>query len=77
MRKLLNRKIRQQGGICAICHEEFTDFNDIVPDHKNPKGMGGRGEMIIRTISRQHIGGVTKKKHQAEWNDLRPISRLI
>ena len=31
MRKLLNRKIRQQGGICAICHEEFTDYNDIVP----------------------------------------------
>ena len=28
-------------GICAICHEEFTDYNDIVPDHKNPKGMGG------------------------------------
>jgi hypothetical protein len=31
MRKLLNRKVRQQGGICAICHEEFTDYNDIVP----------------------------------------------
>src|SRR5215472_6655177 len=41
MRKLLNRKIRQQTGICAICHEEFTHYNDIVPDHKNPKGMGG------------------------------------
>jgi hypothetical protein len=44
MRKLLNRKVRQQAGICAICHEEFTDYNDIVPDHKNPKGMGGPGE---------------------------------
>lgn len=31
MRKLLNRKIRQQAGICAICHEEFGDYNDIVP----------------------------------------------
>jgi hypothetical protein len=41
MRKLLNRKVRQQAGICAICHEEFTHYNDIVPDHKNPKGMGG------------------------------------
>ena len=41
MRKLLNRKIRQQGGICAICHEAFTDYNHIVPDHKNPKGMVG------------------------------------
>lgn len=31
MRKLLNRKVRQQAGICAICHEEFTDYNDVVP----------------------------------------------
>jgi hypothetical protein len=41
MRKLMNRKVLQQGGICPICHEEFTDYNDIVPDHKKPKGMGG------------------------------------
>ena len=41
MRKLLNRKIREQAGICTICHEEFTEYNDVVPDHRNPKGMGG------------------------------------
>lgn len=41
MRKLLNRKIREQAGICAICREEFTDYNDVGPDHLNPKGMGG------------------------------------
>lgn len=41
MRKLLNRKIVEQNGICPVCHEEFTDYNDIVPEHKNPKGMGG------------------------------------
>ena len=41
MRKLLSRKIVEQDRKCAICHEEFTDYNDIVPDHKNPKGMGG------------------------------------
>ena len=41
MRKLLNRKIREQARICTICHEEFTDYNDVVPDHRNPKGMGG------------------------------------
>ncbi len=41
MRKLLNRKIRQQAGVCALCHEVFTDYNDIVPDHRDPKGMGG------------------------------------
>ena len=31
MRKLLNRKIVEQNRICLICHEEFTDYNDIVP----------------------------------------------
>ena len=41
MRKLLNRKIVEQNRICAICHHEFTDYNDVVPDHKDPKGMGG------------------------------------
>jgi hypothetical protein len=41
MRKLLNVKIRQQAGICAICHEKYTDYNDVVPDHRDPKGMEG------------------------------------
>lgn len=41
MRKLLNQKIIDQGKKCAICHEEFSDYNDIVPDHRDPKGMGG------------------------------------
>ena len=41
MRKVMNRKIVEQKRMCAICHIEFTDYNDIVPDHKNPKGMGG------------------------------------
>jgi hypothetical protein len=31
MRKLLNRKIVEQDRKCAICHEDFTDYNDIVP----------------------------------------------
>src|SRR6266478_6530992 len=34
MRKLLNRKIVEQDRKCALCHEEFTDYNDIVPDPK-------------------------------------------
>jgi len=41
MRKLLNRKIVEQEKQRAICHEEFTDYNDIVPDHIDPEGMGG------------------------------------
>jgi 5-methylcytosine-specific restriction endonuclease McrA len=41
MRKLLNRKIVEQDGKCAICRAAFTDYNEIVPDHIEPKGMGG------------------------------------
>ena len=41
MRKLLDRKIIAQNGICTLCDEGFTSCSDIVPDHKNPRGMGG------------------------------------
>jgi hypothetical protein len=41
MRKLLNRKIIEQDRKCAICQQEFMDYHDIVPDHRDPKGMGG------------------------------------
>jgi hypothetical protein len=41
MRKLMNRKITAQNGICGICREKFTDYSDIVPDHISPRGMGG------------------------------------
>jgi hypothetical protein len=41
MRKLMNRKIVEQNGVCPICSEEFTEYEDVVPDHRNPKGMGG------------------------------------
>ena len=40
MRKLLNRKVAEQGGKCGICHEPFTDCGEIVPDHIEPRGMG-------------------------------------
>ena len=41
MRKLLNRKITDQNRRCALCDTLFTNYDDIVPDHINPKGMGG------------------------------------
>ena len=41
MRKLLNRKTVEQDGKCAICRAPFTEYNEIVPDHIEPKGMGG------------------------------------
>jgi hypothetical protein len=41
MRKLMDRKIAAQNGICALCKQRFTDYGDIVPDHISPRGMGG------------------------------------
>ncbi len=41
MRKLLHQKIAEQEAKCAICKTAFTDYSEIVPDHIEPKGMGG------------------------------------
>ena len=39
MRKLLNRKISEQAGRCPICHKEFAEYSDIIPDHHVPSGI--------------------------------------
>src|SRR5579864_4749413 len=36
MKKLLKRKIAEQGKKCGICGDPFTDFKDVVPDHFDP-----------------------------------------
>jgi hypothetical protein len=41
MRKLMDRKIATQNSEFTICKEKFTDYSDIVPDHINPRGIGG------------------------------------
>lgn len=40
LRRLLNRKIVEQERICALCEKEFTEYQDIVADHVEPRGMG-------------------------------------
>jgi hypothetical protein len=54
MRRLLNRKVVQQNSECALCRVKFANYNDIVPDHINPRGMGGA---LAQRPSRQHSGG--------------------
>jgi hypothetical protein len=41
MRRLAKLKIAEQQNRCAICGREFKRFQDVVPDHIQPKGMGG------------------------------------
>ena len=67
MRKLLKRKIVEQNGICALCHEEFTDYNDVVPDHKSPKGMGGAFRDDHPDNIRQRTIGAMEKRDQPGW----------
>jgi hypothetical protein len=62
MRKLLNRKIAEQNRSCALCDTPFTNYDDIVPDHINPKGWEELGVTTIRRTSRQSIDGATVKK---------------
>ena len=48
VRKLLNRKIVEQDGECAICHKEFTHYNDIVPDHTQGDGRRSSSQAALR-----------------------------
>jgi hypothetical protein len=57
MRRLLNRKIVEQNQQCAICQVAFTNYNDIVPDHIDPRGMGGsRRDDHPENIQAVHFG---------------------
>src|SRR5271166_4983946 len=68
MRKLLNRKVVEQAGKCGICHHEFADCSDIVPDHTDTrKGWEEPGEMTIRKTSKPCIGGATGRRVPSDW----------
>lgn len=41
MDKVLIKKVDEQKGECSICFEPLTDMGDVVPDHKEPRGMNG------------------------------------
>jgi len=36
--KAAKSEIVEQNRVCPICHEGITDYNDVVPDHRGPKG---------------------------------------
>jgi len=68
IRKLTDRKIVAQNGVCALWKGQFTDYNDIVPDHINPAGWEEHGGTIIPTTSRRFTGGATGKRVPAGDN---------
>jgi hypothetical protein len=72
MRKLLDRKIVAQSGKCDLCNRQFTDYGDVVPDHINPRGMGGAWRDDHPETFKPFTGGATGEKGRAEC-DLRPV----
>lgn len=40
-RKVIMRKLDANGHTCGICDKPIEDMRDVVPDHIEPKGMGG------------------------------------
>lgn len=41
LNRRLKIKLKEQNSICGICNFPIEDFRDCVPDHREPKGMGG------------------------------------
>jgi 5-methylcytosine-specific restriction endonuclease McrA len=55
MRKVLLKKIEEQGGICALCELPFESLIGIAPDHIKPKGMNSaRGDDRAENIQATH-----------------------
>jgi len=77
MRKLLNRKIVEQNGICPICEEKFTDYADVVPDHKQCKGMGGAWRDDHRDNIQATHWCAMERKDQPECDDRRVLDTPV
>ncbi len=68
MRRLLTQKIREQNSRCAICGRQFRRCEDAVPDHIEPKGMGGaRHDDHPDNIQAVHRGCNFRKGSKRDW----------
>jgi 5-methylcytosine-specific restriction endonuclease McrA len=49
-RRTLFKRVEMQAGLCAICQKHFSDMDDVVPDHRQPRGMNGsrRDDRLIQ-----------------------------
>ena len=65
MRKLLNRKIVEQDGKCAICHKNLPTAATSYRTTDTRKEWEEPGETTIRTTSKPCIGGATPKRDRA------------
>jgi hypothetical protein len=78
MRKLLDRKIVAQNGICGICKEKFTDYSDVVPIISAPVAWAAPGATIIPTTFRPCTGGATARRDQRTSEDgYQPVMAIV
>ena len=52
-----------------FAHCEFTDYNDVVPDHKIPKEWEGRSATTTFRMSEPSTGGAIQKRVRPEFLD--------
>jgi hypothetical protein len=72
MRKLVDRKIVAQNGICGICKEKFTNYSDVVPDHIMCfKAYLCRAESIMLPLQRTATGLFCDNVHPHSFRGLK------
>ena len=59
-------KLSRRTGYVRFAPRNLLTTTTLCQITKSPRGWEEHGEMIIRTISKQRIGGATEKKDQAE-----------
>jgi hypothetical protein len=69
MRKVLTAKLSSKIGYVPSAMKSSPTITTSCQTTEIPKEWEGRGGTIIQTTFKQHIGGVTKRKDQPEWND--------
>jgi hypothetical protein len=58
----MERKITVQNGVCALGKCPVADYNDIVPDHIKPRGMGGAWRDDHPDNIQAVTGGATERR---------------
>lgn len=61
--------IKRDGGICAICKEQFESKSDITLDHKTPRSEGGSDEITNLQLAHEQCNLDKGLMTQEEWQE--------